>query len=161
MDTSVPLSSAITKSLRVDVPSGTTGSVGVSNTGYFGIPVPATTMTAAGFIQGDFSGTVTLSVVSAADGTVFGTTDLVVDSNSTAFTPFTTTFTTTAAPDGNNVFDVTFDATAVAGSSLWFDLLQLFPVTFKNRANGLRPDIAQALDNVNASFLRLPGGNNL
>ncbi|KAF8880022.1 glycoside hydrolase superfamily [Infundibulicybe gibba] len=40
-------------------------------------------------------------------------------------------------------------------------MLSLFPPTFKNRANGMRVDIAEALAEMGPSFFRLPGGNNL
>lgn len=41
VDTKNPLSTAINKSLKVEVPSGATGQVGFSNAGYLGVPVNA------------------------------------------------------------------------------------------------------------------------
>lgn len=41
VDTDNPLSTAITSSLKVTVPSGTTGQVGFQNAGYLGVPVNA------------------------------------------------------------------------------------------------------------------------
>jgi len=41
------------------------------------------------------------------------------------------------------------------------NLISLFPPTWHNRPNGLRPDIATALDEIKGKFLRMPGGNNL
>lgn len=61
----------------------------------------------------------------------------------------------------NNVFTVTFDGEAAAGVTIDFALFSLFPPTFKDRPNGLRQDIAQALVDMGPSFFRLPGGNNL
>src|SRR5262249_861485 len=41
----------------------------------------------------------------------------------------------------------------------WFDVISLFPrKTFKNRPNGLRPDLAQMLVDLHPGFLRFPGG---
>jgi alpha-N-arabinofuranosidase len=39
--------------------------------------------------------------------------------------------------------------------------VSLFPPTYKNRPNGLRPDIMQLLADMKPSFLRFPGGNYL
>lgn len=41
VDTDNPLSTAITRSLKVAIASGTTGQVGFSNSGYLGVPVNA------------------------------------------------------------------------------------------------------------------------
>ena len=38
------------------------------------------------------------------------------------------------------------------------DVVSLFPYTWKNRRNGLRPDLAQLLADTRPAFLRFPGG---
>jgi alpha-L-arabinofuranosidase len=38
------------------------------------------------------------------------------------------------------------------------DVVSLFPPTFKNRPNGLRPDLAEMLYNLHPKFVRFPGG---
>ena len=38
------------------------------------------------------------------------------------------------------------------------DVVSLFPPTFKNRENGLRPDLAQMLYEMHPRFMRFPGG---
>jgi alpha-N-arabinofuranosidase len=65
------------------------------------------------------------------------------------------------APSANNTFAITIDASQVAGQTLYFSLISLFPETFKGRKNGLRKDLAQAFHNLKPKFLRFPGGNNL
>ncbi|KAJ3517525.1 hypothetical protein NLJ89_g441 [Agrocybe chaxingu] len=40
-------------------------------------------------------------------------------------------------------------------------MLSLFPPTFKGRPNGMRVDLAEALQEMGPSFFRFPGGNNL
>jgi alpha-L-arabinofuranosidase len=48
-----------------------------------------------------------------------------------------------------------------AGSTgtVWLDMVSLFPAkTFKNRPNGLRPDLAQMLADLKPGFVRFPGG---
>ncbi|HEX7780651.1 MAG TPA: alpha-L-arabinofuranosidase C-terminal domain-containing protein [Vicinamibacterales bacterium] len=42
---------------------------------------------------------------------------------------------------------------------VWLDFVSLFPArTFKNRPNGLRPDLAQAVADLKPGFIRGPGG---
>lgn len=48
---------------------------------------------------------------------------------------------------------------ATTKGKLALDVVSLFPVrTFKNRVNGLRPDLAQALADMKPRFIRFPGG---
>jgi len=48
---------------------------------------------------------------------------------------------------------------AHAQGGLCIDMVSLFPVkTFRNRPNGLRADLAQALADLNPKFVRFPGG---
>lgn len=133
VDTDNPLSTAITSSLKVSVPSGTTGKVGFLNEGYWGIPVNGDTYSNYFWIKGDYKGTVTLQLVGASSGTVYASKDLEVASTADNWTYYETSYGSTAAADGNNVWQLLFDASAVAGSALYFDLVQLFPPTFHDR----------------------------
>ncbi|MEO7992444.1 MAG: alpha-L-arabinofuranosidase C-terminal domain-containing protein [Chryseolinea sp.] len=48
---------------------------------------------------------------------------------------------------------------AITKGKLAMDVISLFPEhTFKNRSNGLRPDLAQALADMKPRFIRFPGG---
>lgn len=48
---------------------------------------------------------------------------------------------------------------ATTQGTLALDMISLFPErTFKNRPNGLRPDLAQALADMKPAFIRFPGG---
>ena len=42
--------------------------------------------------------------------------------------------------------------------TILLDMVSLFPPTFKNRENGLRPDLAQMLYEMHPKFMRFPGG---
>ena len=44
------------------------------------------------------------------------------------------------------------------GGHLYLDVVSLFPDTWNNRPNGLRPDLAQLLADTKPTFLRFPGG---
>lgn len=68
---------------------------------------------------------------------------------------------TVTAPNSNNSFAITMPAEQVAGKTLYFSLISLFPETFKGRENGLRKDLAEAFYDMKPKFLRFPGGNNL
>ena len=68
---------------------------------------------------------------------------------------------TVKAPNSNNSFTITMDAKEVAGHTFYFDLVSLFPETYKNRPNGLRKDLAEAYADMKPKFLRFPGGNNM
>lgn len=51
-----------------------------------------------------------------------------------------------------------FVLTADKAGEFQLDVVSLFPPTFKNRDNGMRPDLAQMLADMNPSFMRFPGG---
>ncbi|KAK3937686.1 glycoside hydrolase superfamily [Diplogelasinospora grovesii] len=177
VDTANPLSTAITRSLKVTVASGTTGQVGFANAGYLGVPVNADTYANYFWVKGTYSGAVTLSLYGPS-GTVYATKTITINSNSSAWSYYETTYTSTQSYESNNAWKLTFDASKVAGSALYFDLVQLFPVTYHQRYaplnthtidvaanwgryNGLRNDVATYLEQIKPSFLRFPGGNNL
>ena len=51
-------------------------------------------------------------------------------------------------------FALVFDGVGV----VQIDMVSLFPPTFKNRANGMRPDLANMLWQMHPKFMRFPGG---
>ena len=66
-------------------------------------------------------------------------------------------FTCTLTASGTNT-NAVFVLSANSRGTLWFDVVSLFPPTFNNRDNGLRPDLAQMLVDLKPAFLRFPGG---
>lgn len=160
-DPSNPVSWAITSSLKVSVPPGATEYVGFANTGYLGIPVINATYKNSFWMKGDYSGTVNLQLIGSHSGIVYADHNITVNSTASKFIQYETTFNSSASPDGDNEWHLTFDGSKVAGSSLNFGLIQLFPPTYHGRENGLRDDLATVLDQANFTFLRFPGGNNI
>lgn len=132
MDTANPLSTAITRSLKVSVPSGTSGQVGFSNDGYLGVPVNADIYANYFWVKGNYNGPVTLSLYGPS-GKVYGTKTILISSNASAFSYYETTYTSTQSYESNNAWKLTFDGNLVAGSALYFDLVQLIPVTYHQR----------------------------
>lgn len=132
-DTSNPLSSAITSSLKVTIPADTTGYVGFANTGYLGVPVQAAKYENYFWIKGKYSGKVNLRLVGTSSGIVYASHNITVYSKDSKFTYYETSFTSSASPDGNNEWQLLFDGSEVAGNSLNFGLVQLFPPTYHSR----------------------------
>lgn len=143
------------------MPDGSSGQVGFSNEGYWGILVNADVYFSSFFIKGDYSGQVTISLVGKDSGTEYASHSIDVSSNGGAYTYYQCNFPVKQAPDGNNLWTLTFDGGKTAGATLHFDLVTLYPTTFHNRPNGLQPAIANVLDDMGGTFLRFPGGNNL
>ncbi|KZP28166.1 glycoside hydrolase family 51 protein [Athelia psychrophila] len=161
-----PLSSALPNALQVTVPTGSTGSVGFSNSGYWGINVNTSWTYEASLYYRfptatTFSGPLTIALTSSS-GVVLASKALTISGKNTGWTQLTTTLTATKAPSNtNNLFTVTVNGATAAGQTIHFAFLSLFPPTYKGRANGMRVDIANAMAALGPSFFRLPGGNNL
>ncbi|KAG9126775.1 hypothetical protein FRC07_002011 [Ceratobasidium sp. 392] len=156
------VSTALPNSLQVTVPAGSTGSVGFQNTGYWGIKVQAGWKYTGSFYvkSNGFTGPLTVSLVSSSSGKVYGTTTL--KGVSSSWKKLTFQFQPTISAAGNdNVLRVTFDGASAAGKFLYFGLFSLFPPTYKNRPNGMRLDLAEAMAGTNPGVWRFPGGNNL
>lgn len=51
-----------------------------------------------------------------------------------------------------------FELCSSQASTLYFDVVSLFPPTFKDRENGCRRDLAQMLADMKPAFMRFPGG---
>ncbi|MEO8394704.1 MAG: alpha-L-arabinofuranosidase C-terminal domain-containing protein [Chloroflexota bacterium] len=67
-------------------------------------------------------------------------------------------YTATLQPSGDDRF-ARFVLVISGSGSLALDVISLFPYkTFHNRANGLRPDLAQVIADLQPKFMRFPGG---
>ncbi|KAF8159380.1 alfa-L-arabinofuranosidase precursor [Crassisporium funariophilum] len=163
-----PVSSALPNALQVTVPSGKTGPVGVSNTGFTGIKVTAGAEYTASFFyrfptSSSFRGNVAIGLQSTT-GQVFVSTSAAISGAQTTWKQISVKLVPGPAAGSStisNLFTVTVDGAAATGQTINFAMFSLFPPTFKNRANGMRADIAEALAEMAPSFFRLPGGNNL
>ena len=161
LDSQQPLNAAIPVSLRLDVSAATPAApAGVANSGYWGIPVkPATRYHASFYARAaaDFSGPVTVSIVSDDGATVYASgrvRRLTADWKSYAVTLKTRRKVAPTAK-ARLVLSVEHPGT------VWFGFVSLFPPTWKNQPNGFRPDLMQMLVDLKPKFLRFPGGNYL
>ncbi|MGN6872593.1 MAG: LamG-like jellyroll fold domain-containing protein [Solirubrobacteraceae bacterium] len=143
------------------VPAG--GRVGVANAGYFGIPVtPSTTYHVSFYArssQAD-SGPLTVDLESNsgllyASSTVPGVTG--------SWARYTTTLTVPkgVARSTSNRFVISTSDASAAGSTLWFDIVSLFPPTYDGVLGGLRVDLMNKLGALHPGYFRVPGGNYL
>jgi alpha-N-arabinofuranosidase len=62
-------------------------------------------------------------------------------------------------PQPSGRVDTQFTVTASSPGNLYLNLVSLMPPTYKNRPNGMRPDLMQLLADMKPAFLRFPGGN--
>ncbi|KAF2656719.1 glycoside hydrolase family 51 protein [Lophiostoma macrostomum CBS 122681] len=155
---SQPLSSALPTSLRVTASSGT---VGISNPGYWGIDVKEQNYSGSFWVSGNYKGSFTASLYNYLSNETLGTVQVLSNDTASGWVEYTYTLVPDSAADNvNNTLRITYDASQTSGS-LDFNLISLFPPTYNNRPNGLRVDLMEALGGLNPSFLRFPGGNNL
>jgi alpha-N-arabinofuranosidase len=161
IDTSAPVpDTVLTSSLKLTTMAMTSGQrAGVANEGYWGIPArPNTTYRASFYAKADAGarGTATVAIESA-DG--HGLASATVGPLTGEWKKYTATLKTGAlTPSSTNRFVI---STAGGPGTLWVTLASLFPPTYDNRPNGMRPDIMELLAAMKPSFLRFPGGNYL
>ena len=154
-DSSMPLSASNLFSLKL-TQSSAAGSVGVANGGYWGMNFQAGQTYNLGLYarcSSGFTGTLAASLQSAngsklyAQGTISG------------LTTNWQYFSLALVPNTSDTAGRLSLAISQPGS-VWLDVVSLFPQqTFHNRTNGLRPDLANVLVNLQPSFMRFPGGS--
>ncbi len=160
LDSGQPLNAAIATSLRLEVTQASAGHpAGVANEGYWGIPVrPDTRYRLSFFAKAapGFTGPITAAIESEDGKTVYATGR--VTGVTQAWKHYELTLTTAKRePTARARFALTIERP----STIWFGLVSLFPPTYKNQANGFRPDLLQMLIDMRPKFLRFPGGNYL
>ncbi|HLP05121.1 MAG TPA: carbohydrate binding domain-containing protein, partial [Paludibacter sp.] len=148
------LNTAQTKALQLTFSNATaTARAGVYNGGFWGINVVKDrTYTVSFFAKcaAGFNAPLTVSLESAnsvkyAIDTIKGLT--------TGWKKFTCTLTASGSNTAGR-----FVISSNANGTVYLDVVSLFPPTYKNRPNGLRPELAQLLEDMQPKFLRFPGG---
>ena len=127
---------------------------GVSNEGFWGMNVvDGQKYELSFFAKSDqgYKGTLNASLVSA-DGRTLGSASVRVKASG-KWKKYTATIVARGS-DPKAQFALTSDK----AGQLQLDVVSLFPPTFKNRPNGMRPDLAQMLADMHPRFLRFPGG---
>lgn len=128
--------------------------VSIINRGFWGIPVrPNTVFTGSLYAKGNSP--ITVSLESADGKTVYAKT--VIDHVSADWTKFQFTF--SIGKKAEPTKDVCFRVTFSEAGEYSLKHVKLFPPTFNNRTNGMRPDLMTMMRSMNPKFLRFPGGN--
>lgn len=160
VDTSSPVpNTALTSSLKLTTTAIASGQrAGVANEGFWGIPArPNTTYRASFYAKADGGarGRATVAI-DGADGHALAS--ATVGPLTGQWKKYTATLKTGAlTPSTTNQFVIS----SGGPGTLWVTLVSLFPPTYNNRPNGMRPDIMELLAAMKPSFLRFPGGNYL
>lgn len=129
---------------------------GVANSGYWGMNViKDSTYTLTLWVKGDaaFTGKITAQLRSNDGKTILGKGVLKGTVEKTGWNMLSASITATASDSKGQLLLLTG-----TNGHLDMDVVSLFPYTWKNRKNGLRPDLAQLLADTRPSFLRFPGG---
>jgi len=160
------LNDAQGNALQLDVRATEQSPVSLVNEGFWGInTVQGRTYRLSFFARGTYQGTVKAALRSKDGATVYAqsvVSGFPADAKPAKgkkgkqdqqWTKYTATLTANAN-DPQARFALVFDGQGV----LDIDMVSLFPPTFKNRENGLRPDLAQMLYEMHPKFMRFPGG---
>jgi alpha-L-arabinofuranosidase len=115
--------------------------------------------------SGRFSGPLTVSLETADGSQAFASTQ--VSGLTQAWKRFTATLRVLAgvSESAGNRFVIGIDnrghhvAQVPAGTSVWLQMVSLLPPTYRNRPNGLRPDLVNLVRAMGPKIFRFPGGN--
>jgi alpha-L-arabinofuranosidase len=157
IDETDPVNPALPRSLKVEL-DGQEG--GIANDGYWGIPVrPNTTYTATFYAKGGggFARPITALIKTDDDNVAVAKADTRPITGD--WRKYTVTLKT--SPDAPATAKATFILSANGKGSVTFSYVSLFPPTYKDAPNGLRPDLMELLADLQPKFVRLPGGNYL
>jgi alpha-N-arabinofuranosidase len=153
-------SNALKTSMRLEVKKASPGNeAGVLNVGYWGMPVrPNTEYTGSFYAKAGASdvGPVTVSLVGDQSGKAVATTSVSGLGSEWKQYKFTLKTGAVAASAANHL-----TLTVSHPGTVWFNLVSLFPPTYKNRPGGYRIDLMEKLAAMHPAFLRFPGGNYL
>ena len=135
LDTTQPMNEVATNSMKLEVKSVSPGQhVGVSNTGYWGIPVWPYTQYKARIDAksgNGFNGPLTLAIVSSDGNKVYAKTQI-PRITSDGYNKYEAILTT---GDVEETANTTFQIWAGSSGTVWFGLVSLFPPTYNNRPN--------------------------
>lgn len=147
------LNNAQGKALQITVKADKAATASLINEGFWGInAVQGRTYKLSLFAKGNYKGGLKARLISADGKTVYAetTVDAAIGKKWNKYTAELTA----NANDPKSQFELVFDGKG----SVTLDVVSLFPPTFMNRPNGLRPDLAQLLYNIRPKFVRFPGG---
>ena len=129
------------------------GISGVSNAGFWGIPVvQGRTYKLSFWAKGSLSGNLTAFLSCKCGKKVLAIADI-PEKITGKWKRYTAQFTATANDTAARLF-----LASEGKGKIDIDVVSLFPPTYKNRDNGLRPDLVNMLIDLHPKFMRFPGG---
>lgn len=163
-----PLNDVLKTSLRLQVSTRPAlgERVGILNTGYWGIPIRSdyTYYNASFYAKttSNFAGPLTLSIESTNGSIIYASG--VIPEITSVFRKYELTLTPNSVdniPTLDAVFVIAVDGNASVdpGTEIFFQLVSLYPPTWRNKRNGLRIDLAEKLAAAKPSIVRFPGGS--
>ena len=157
LDKSQPVpDTALTQCLRLDAAKA---GAGVQNDGFWGVPVMSNTTYQISFwakAAPGYKGGLSVGIESNLGNAVAAQTG--VPALTSQWKKYSGTLKTgNVAPSQTNSLALR----ATAPGTVWMTMVSLFPPTYKNRPNGLRPDLMEKMAAMKPTFLRFPGGNYL
>jgi len=154
LDSTQPISPRNPHSLRLAIGKLGDGRAGVANNGFWGMAVTkGQTYELSLFARGadGFTGPLSVSLESL-DGVVYAEATL------RRLASDWSRYTCSLKPNTTDPKARLVISTSRPGT-FWLDMVSLFPKrTWKNRPNGLRPDLAEMLAGLEPGFVRFPGG---
>ena len=151
IDTSRPLNPASPRSLRLTAEGQ--GMAGVTNEGFWGIAVKqGAEYELSLYARGDGISSLSVKLQSADGKTDYAQGK--IDGLTAEWKQHKVALASTATDPQARLL-----IAAGEPGTVWLDVVSLFPKdTWKGRANGLRPDLAEMLDGLKPAFVRFPGG---
>lgn len=143
--------------LSVNVASASdTDMKGIANSGFWGMSIQKDSVyTLSLWVKApkSFTGRIKAQLRAADGQAVIGQSELEGSTAATKWSRLTATIKATGTDHAGQLVLLTGN-----NGRLNIDMVSLFPGTWRNRANGLRPDLAQLLADTRPTFLRFPGG---
>jgi hypothetical protein len=147
------LNKAQGKALQLTIAAKPAATASLINEGFWGInAVQGRTYKLSFWAKGSYKGGLKARLTNAKGDKVYAETSLNAKVGK-KWTKYTAELTANA-----NDAKAQFELVADGKGTIVLDVVSLFPPTFKNRENGLRPDLAQLLYNIHPKFVRFPGG---
>jgi alpha-N-arabinofuranosidase len=165
LDKTTGPSEAIPRSLKVTIQSAdASNQAGVVNTGYWGMAVRGNERYQCSFYAkadagqgGKLFGPLTARLVSDRTGAVLAQASVPTITDQWQQYKLTLQTGSVAVVTAENHFELA----ATHAGNLYLSLVSVFPPTYRDRKDGLRPDLMEKLAAMHPKFLRLPGGNYL
>ncbi len=150
-----PLNPATPHSLQITIhATNPPGRVAVINDGYWGMAIQSgEDYKLSFFLRGNGEAVPIVATLESADGKVLANSRVNADGGLSWKKYQTILHATATDPKARLVLSFP------TKGQLWLDFVSLFPEkTFRNRPNGLRPDLAQMIADLKPGFIRFPGG---